>query len=50
MWVRSTLEKSGFVAHAYFCPKCTFLQVAVEPDPLVKAAGWLKSELKPPEK
>jgi hypothetical protein len=36
------------VAHAYECPRCGFVQVTVEQDPLEIAKGWLASELKPP--
>lgn len=49
-WIRSIPAKPGFVAHSYECPKCLFVQVVVEPDPIKQAEGWVKSELKPPER
>jgi hypothetical protein len=40
----------GMVIHAYECPKCTLINTAVEPDPVIQAEGWLKGELRPLEK
>jgi hypothetical protein len=35
------------VAHAYECPKCSFIQTSVEKDSLALGDGWIKSELRP---
>ena len=49
-WIRSSLPENGFVAHSYECPKCSFVHANVEPDPAIKAQGWLNGELRPPER
>jgi hypothetical protein len=49
-WIRCSLPENGLVAQAYECPKCSFIHAAVEPDPAIKAQGWSKAELRPPER
>lgn len=47
---RCGLPEKGFVAHSYECPGCTFIHANVEPDPVKQAEGWLKGDLKKPER
>jgi hypothetical protein len=48
-WIRSAPAKPDFVAHAYECPKCAFIRVEVERDPLIECDVWLISEMSEPK-
>lgn len=50
MRLATVTTKSSFEVQAYECRRCGFSATRTEPlDPMQKAEGWIKGELRPPQ-